>query len=462
MSATPTPATTPSPAATATDLARKEADTRPASPSATATDDAPVSEKLDSPPPPPDGGVQAWMSVAGCFLAVFVQFGLANSFGVFEAYYEQNQLAGYTPSTISWIGGIQQFLLFFGGLFIGRVFDAHGAHVLIIPGSLCLVTSLMLTSRKSSPPCDLLMPVCHTYYQFALAHGVLFGIGSSLVFHPCIAAPGQWFARRRALAMSVAVCGSGLGGTLWPIALHRMFLQIGFAWALRATAFIALGLLAVACALVRTRLPRKPPAPLSQLLTPFKEARFMLLTLAASFMFWGMFTPFFFITPNALRVGANADIAFYCLAFINAGSTVGRLFATVGDYWGRFNVLIVAGAVNGLMLLAFWIPLNSTPQLIAFGVLHGFSAGMVISIIAACVGQISVPQEIGRRIGAMWAVVAVFALTGPPINGALIANYPGRAGYEYAGAFSGCVVLVGAVLALLAKWKASGSVWGIA
>ncbi|TXT08970.1 hypothetical protein VHUM_02444 [Vanrija humicola] len=390
------------------------------------------------------------MTVAGCFLGVFVQFGLANSFGVFQEYYEQHQLAGYSSSTISWIGGIQQFLLFFGGLFIGRVFDAHGAHVLIIPGSLCIVLSLMLTS------------LCHTYYQFALAHGVLFGLGSALVFHPCISAPGQWFANRRALALSVALSGSGLGGTLWPVALNRMFAQIGFAWALRASGFISLGLLAAACALLRTRAPHKTPAPLSQILTPFKDRALVLLTLAASFMFWGMFTPFFFITANALRVGTRPDLAFYCLAFINAGSTLGRLLAMVGDHWGRFNVLVIAGFFNGALLLAFWIPLQNTAALIAFAIIHGFSAGMVISILGACVGQISVPAEIGRRIGAMWAVVAVFALTGPPINGALISNYPGDAGFQYAGAFSGCVVLVGAVFGVVAKWKASGSVWGIA
>lgn len=55
----------------------------------------------------------------------------------------------------------------------------------------------------------------------------MFGIGSALIFYPAIAIPGQWFARRRALAMGIVGSSSGLGGTLWPIAIDRMIRQIG-------------------------------------------------------------------------------------------------------------------------------------------------------------------------------------------------------------------------------------------
>lgn len=73
----------------------------------------------------------------------------------------------------------------------------------------------------------MLIPVCKEYYQFMLAQGILYGIGSALMFTPIMTVPSQWFARRRALATAVAVTGSGLGGTLWPIAIRRMIDQIG-------------------------------------------------------------------------------------------------------------------------------------------------------------------------------------------------------------------------------------------
>lgn len=47
------------------------------------------------------------------------------------------------------------------------------------------------------------------------------------------------------------------------------------------------------------------------------------------------FTPFFFLSTNATRLGASASIAAYSISFLNAGSTVGRLFAAFGDRLGR-------------------------------------------------------------------------------------------------------------------------------
>ena len=64
------------------------------------------------------------------------------SFGQFQSYYEKNQLASYSKSSISWIGSISTFLTFFLSLFAGRTFDMHGARWLIIGGTTIAVGSL--------------------------------------------------------------------------------------------------------------------------------------------------------------------------------------------------------------------------------------------------------------------------------------------------------------------------------
>lgn len=64
-------------------------------------------------------------------------------------------------------------------------------------------------------------------------------------------------------------------------------LTAGFGWALRAVGFIALGLMSVGIALVRSRLPRKKLAPLAGLLRPLSEAPFALLALGAALSIWG-------------------------------------------------------------------------------------------------------------------------------------------------------------------------------
>jgi hypothetical protein len=83
------------------------------------------------PGPPPDGGFEAWLVVLGGFCTVFSSFGWINckefvpvgdhdgkklnfqGIGIFQDYYQDNQLKAYSPSTIAWIPSTESFMLFF-------------------------------------------------------------------------------------------------------------------------------------------------------------------------------------------------------------------------------------------------------------------------------------------------------------------------------------------------------------
>lgn len=81
-----------------------------------------TSKSSFNPGPPPDGGLRAWIVVATGHLVIMNTWGYINSFGVFQTYYATE--LGLPPATISWIGSIQVFLLFFIGTFTGRITDA--------------------------------------------------------------------------------------------------------------------------------------------------------------------------------------------------------------------------------------------------------------------------------------------------------------------------------------------------
>lgn len=81
-----------------------------------------TSKSSFNPGPPPDGGLRAWVTVATGHLVIMNTWGYINSFGVFQTYYATE--LGLPPATISWIGSIQVFLLFFIGTFTGRITDA--------------------------------------------------------------------------------------------------------------------------------------------------------------------------------------------------------------------------------------------------------------------------------------------------------------------------------------------------
>ncbi len=55
----------------------------------------------------PDGGLKAWSVVLGAWCCLFTSFGWINCIGVFQNYYENNQLSTYSPSTVAWITSVE-------------------------------------------------------------------------------------------------------------------------------------------------------------------------------------------------------------------------------------------------------------------------------------------------------------------------------------------------------------------
>ena len=63
----------------------------------------PAESKPQPPPEAPEGGSQAFLSLLGGSLGLFISFGWVNCIAVFQAEYETNQLKSYSSSEISWI-----------------------------------------------------------------------------------------------------------------------------------------------------------------------------------------------------------------------------------------------------------------------------------------------------------------------------------------------------------------------
>lgn len=161
--------------------------------------------------------------------------------------------------------------------------------------------------------------------------------------------------------------------------------------------------------------------------------------------------PSFYITLRAQQLGADPALAFYVLSIMNASSTIGRIGAGIGDWTGRYNLNIAATAMNGILILSFWVPLNSVNALIGFAVAYGPFLGLIFSLNAPCLAQISEPHEVGARVGMMFALNAPFNMVGVPISGAFVARFVGQDGFRYAGAFAGSCCLIGACLILAAR-----------
>jgi hypothetical protein len=79
--------------------------------------------------PAPDGGTKAWLNAFGGFCIFFGCLGFTSCFGVLQEYYSTHQLKDLSPSKVSWIGSVSNFIQFSGGAIGGPMFDRYGAKV---------------------------------------------------------------------------------------------------------------------------------------------------------------------------------------------------------------------------------------------------------------------------------------------------------------------------------------------
>ena len=105
-------------------------------------------------------------------------------------------------------------------------------------------------------------------------------------------------------------------------------------------------------------------------------------------------------------------------AFLLASTTTVPIVGKLSDLYGRkpfymagIVVLLIGSALCGLS--------QSVEQLIAFRIIQGFGAGMIMGIAFAIVGDVFAPSERARWMGLMSGVFAVASVLGPLIGGTL-------------------------------------------
>lgn len=125
--------------------------------------------------------------------------GIVNTFGVYQAFYETRYLASTSPSSISWIGTVQGFLLIVIGVITGPLYDLGYLRTLICVGTTLVVFGMMMTS------------IATEYYQIFLALGICVGLGAGCLFVPSVAIVATYFSTKRAAATGLTAAGGSVG-----------------------------------------------------------------------------------------------------------------------------------------------------------------------------------------------------------------------------------------------------------
>ncbi|KAJ4405299.1 hypothetical protein N0V82_010333 [Gnomoniopsis sp. IMI 355080] len=291
-----------------------------------------------------------------------------------------------------------------------------------------------------------------------LVQGVLLGSVMGFLQVPAFAAVSQCFDTKRAAALGVVVSGASVGGIILPVILSKMFYAstLGFGWATRITGFTIMPFMIFACLTVRPHLPLRQTKLF--LWDAFKEPRFTMLSVSLFFVFFGSYTPFFYLPTFAVKQGMNESLAGSLLAITNGTSIIGRIVPGIlADRFGKLNTFALGSITTGVAVFCM-ITAHTTAGLVVYAACLGLAAGTNVSGASAAFTTCPVDlRDIGTYIGMGMAIAGSGALVGPPLNGAIIST---SGGYTAVCMFSGGMTVLGGLIGFASKATTKEGLWG--
>ncbi|MGY2049464.1 MFS transporter [Methylobacterium sp. JK268] len=339
------------------------------------------------------GGVGMW-SVVVVLPAVQAEFGIARG-------------AASLPYTLTMMG----FAL--GGVLMGRFADRFGIVVPLILGALAVAAGYGLTALAGS------------LWPFALAQGLLIGVGSSCAFAPLMADTSLWFDRRRGIAVSVCAAGNYLAGTLWPPLVQHAVAAHGW----RATQ-AGLGLICLATMLPLALLMRaRPPRAAAKAgigvahrggdpgLSP--GALQGLLALSGIACCIAMAMPQVHIVAYCGDLGYGVARGAEMLSLMLACGIVSRVASGfLADRIGGVATLLLGAVLQGAAL-ALYLLFDGLTSLYVVSALFGLFQGGIVPAYAIIVRELFPPREAGARVGVVIMATLVGMAAGGWLSGAI-------------------------------------------
>ena len=318
-----------------------------------------------------------------------------------QAAFGVDRAAASLPYTLAMLGfGV-------GGIVIGRLVDRFG-----VARPLALLVVMLGLGYVAAG-------LAASLWQFALANGLLIGVGSAATFGPLIADISHWFRRRRGIAVAVCASGNYVAGTIWPPVVQHFVTTAGW----RAT-HIGIGLFCVATMLplalaLRRRAPAARLAPAAAGATPQAALGLTPGALQAVLAVAGLACCAAMAMPQAHIVAYCGDLGYG----VARGATMLSLMlgfgiiSRIGSGWaadrlGGVATLLLGSSLQGVALLLF-LGFDSLTSLYVISALFGLFQGGIVPSYAIITREYFPPGEAGTRVG----IVLMATLVGMALGG---------------------------------------------
>ena len=319
---------------------------------------------------------------------------------------------------------------------VGRVIDTRGPRIVIFVGVMLMSVGLLLA------------PFIRTPWQFYVTLGVLVGAGANMMTYTAHSQfLPNWFVRRRALAISIAFAGAGVGGIVLLPWLQTIIVGEGWRAACTVIGLLALLVVAPLTLLVRKRpediglLPdgaaqldtaaRKVP---SNIVDPVWAATEWTLARAVrTARFWWIVVGYFCAlvawygiqvhqTKYLTEVGFSPIVAAWALGAVSVVAIPGQIsLGALSDRIGREWVW-TAGCAGFVICYAALIALEyapSTALLYVMVISQGFLGYALTSVMGAIVAEIFEGPHYGSIFGTLTVSLISGGAAGPWIAGAI-------------------------------------------
>lgn len=378
------------------------------------------------------------MVVIAGFICNFMVFGIGFSYGVFQEFYNSSggPLMDYSDSNIAMIGTVGTAITYIFGIFNQTLVTSLGPRITMLCGSVLMSSGLIFTS------------FCKKFYQFLIMQGIIFGIGSSILYLPPVVCAPPFFNKSRAIAIGVLFSGTGFGGlTIAPLS-RFLISAVGWKWCLRILGLTNLSFTMIASILVvePTNINlegRRSIISLSHL----KSSKVYFVLLGGMFQSAGYLIPLFYMSKYAKTLNFSNKSGALFIGVNNAINAVFKIiFGYAGDRWGRLNTIIICSTFSAATIFGLWL-LDLRGTYISFVVLYGVFSGVIISLLPACLIEIVGLADYQAISGLLYFFRGIGNLLGAPLAGLMISGQGHtRRDYKFVIIYNGLLLTVSTIL----------------
>ncbi|CAG7561199.1 unnamed protein product [Fusarium equiseti] len=398
--------------------------------------------------PPVDTGKDAWLFLAASFMVEALIWGFPFAFGVFQDYYSTSgPFEG--SSSIAAIGTCAMGILYLGlpvMMTLQRLYPSQSRHSPII-GLFIMCIALALSSFSQNTT------------HLILTQGILYAIGGSISYCPCLLYLDQWFARRKGLAYGVMWSGTGLASFALPLIFEKFLHEYGFRTTLRIWSLSLFILTLPLAYFIKPRLPHSATRHINPLKLGFAlRKNFMLHQLANVIQALGFFLPGIYLPSYArTALGAGTFPSALTVLLINVSSVFGCVvMGALTDRLHVTNCFMISAIGTALSTFLLWGFSTNLPVLYVFCIAYGVFAGSYTTAWTGIMHMVSAAPDRSSTsgtsfdpamvLGVLCAGRGIGNIVSGPLSGALIKGMPwqGQAAGGYGTGYGSLIVFTGA------------------